>query len=406
MSGGGAIVEGAMAGIPRLRDYRGLALLSYGFRPFFLFGAIYSGLAIVFWVLMVQGQIELTSVFIPRDWHVHEMLYGFVPAVVTGFLLTAIPNWTGRLPIQGRPLLALFAVWVAGRVAISLSGWIGWRAAATVDVAFLVLVAAAAAREIVAGSNWGNLKVVAIISLLAAGNLLFHLEAHFYGSADYSVRIGVGAVILLISLVGGRVVPSFTRNWLTRQGPGRLPRPFGRFDLVTVAVSAAALALWIAAPFAAMTAAALIVAGLLQLLRLVSWAGERTLADRLVLVLHVGYAFVPLGFLLIGCAAFGLFAPSTGVHAWTGGAFGTMTLAVMTRATLGHTGRALAASTGTQAIYGAVVVGALARICASTQHEWSGPLLSISGTAWAAAFFGFAALYGPMLCTGRQLPGA
>ena len=232
-----------MAGIPRLRDYRGPALLSYGFRPFFLFGSLYAGLAVLTWLPVLNGQIELASAFAPREWHVHEMLYGFVPAIVTGFLLTAIPNWTGRLPLQGMPLLTLLAVWMAGRAAIALSAFTGWIAAAAIDSAFLLLMLAAAAREILAGKNWGNLKIVAIISILGAGNVAFHLEAHFRGSADYSVRAGVAAVILLITLIGGRVVPSFTRNWLARREPGRMPHPFGRFDMGTVAASAIALIL-------------------------------------------------------------------------------------------------------------------------------------------------------------------
>ena len=137
-----------MASIPRLRDYRGPALLSYGFRPFFLFGSLYAGLAVLTWLPVLNGQIELASAFAPRDWHVHEMLYGFVPAIVTGFLLTAIPNWTGRLPLQGMPLLTLLAVWMAGRAAIALSAFTGWIAAAAIDSAFLLLMLAAAAREI------------------------------------------------------------------------------------------------------------------------------------------------------------------------------------------------------------------------------------------------------------------
>jgi uncharacterized protein involved in response to NO len=396
-------MEGGAVPIPRLRVYEGPALLSYGFRPFFLFGAIYAGSAILVWLLMFSGGIELASTFAPRDWHVHEMLYGFVPAIVTGFLLTAIPNWTGRLPLQGAPLLTLLGIWAAGRAAVTLSSWIGWIAAAVIDVAFLALVAAAAAREIVAGSNWRNLKVVAIIGALAAGNLIFHLEAHFRGSADYSVRLGIGAVILLISLVGGRVVPSFTHNWLARrQAPGRLPSPFGWFDLATVGATAAALILWIAVPFGPVTGAALIATGLMQFVRLIRWAGERTVRDRLVLVLHVGYAFVPLGFVLVGCAALDLLPFSAGIHAWTGGAVGTMTLAVMTRASLGHTGRELTASAGTQAIYAAVVVGALARICSSIHPDWFIPLLLFSGAAWAAAFLGFATLYALPLCSARR----
>lgn len=392
-----------MSGIPRLRNYTGPALLSYGFRPFFLFGAIYAGLAILIWLPLFGGQIEIGSAFTPRDWHVHEMLYGFVLAVMTGFLLTAIPNWTGRLPIQGIPLLVLFAVWAAGRIAMSVSGWLGWSAAA-IDVAFLPLVAAAAAREIAAGKNWRNLKVVAIVALLAAANALFHLEVYLYGSADYSVRLGVGLVILLISLIGGRIVPSFTRNWLARRGPGRLPRPVGPFDIATIAVCAVALGLWTVLPFGTFTGAALIAAALLQALRLASWAGERTFADRLVLVLHVAYAFVPLGFLLVACAAFGHVSPSAGIHAWTGGAVGTMTLAVMTRATLGHTGQALVASKATQAIYAAVILAALARVAAALQPDWTSALLIFSGVSWAAALLGFAVAYGPSLCTVRRAP--
>ena len=390
-----------MAGIPRLRDYKGPALLSYGFRPFFLFGSLYAGLAVLAWLPVLNGQLELASTFVPRDWHVHEMLYGFVPAVVTGFLLTAIPNWTGRLPLQGLPLLTLLAVWMAGRVAVGLSALTGWIAATAIDGAFLLLVAAAAAREIVTGKNWGNLKIVAIVGILAAGNIAFHLEAHFSGSADFSVRAGVAAIILLISLVGGRVVPSFTRNWLARGKPGRMPSPFGRFDVGTVAASALALMLWIATPDGAVTGPALIAAGTMQLVRLARWAGERTFSDRLVLVLHVAYAFVPAGFVLMGCAAFGFIPATAGIHAWTGGAVGTMTLAVMTRASLGHTGRELSASVGTQTIYTLVVVGALARICASVHPEWSGLLLVMSGVLWAAAFVGFVILYGSLLCRPR-----
>lgn len=393
-----------MVGIPRLRDYQGPALLSYGFRPFFLFGSLYAGLAVVAWLPMLNGQIELGSAFAPRDWHVHEMLYGFVPAIVTGFLLTAIPNWTGRLPLQGRPLLTLLAVWMAGRAAVGLSALTGWIAAAAIDGAFLLFVAAAAAREIATGRNWRNLKIVAIVGILAAGNIAFHLEAHFSGSVDFSVRTGVSAVILLITLVGGRVVPSFTRNWLARGKPGRMPSAFGRFDIGTVAVSALALLLWIAAPDSAVTGAALIAAGLMQIARLSRWAGERTFSDRLVLVLHIAYAFVPAGFVLTGCAALGLIPATAGIHAWTGGAVGTMTLAVMTRASLGHTGRELYASAGTQAIYALVVTGALTRICASIHPEWSGPLLLAAGALWAAAFVGFALLYGKMLCSPRLVP--
>ena len=389
-----------MNAVPRLKDYRGPVLLSYGFRPFFLFGAIYAGLAVLAWLPIFNGELVLWSAFSAVDWHVHEMLYGYLPAVVTGFLLTAIPNWTGRLPIQGMRLLVLVSVWLAGRVFVTFSAEIGWLPAAIVDVSFLALVVAAAAREIVAGKNWRNLRVVGLVTLLLVGNIAFHIEAHVRGTAEYGVRGGIATIVLLIVVVGGRIVPSFTRNWLARENPGRLPAPFARFDVVTMAVTAVALVLWVVQPAGQLVAAALILAGVLNIVRLARWAGDRTCRDRLVLVLHVGYAFVPLGFLLASAAALDIIVSSAGVHAWTVGAAGTMTLAVMTRASLGHTGNALIASPMTQAIYAAVVIASLARVCASLEPGWSGALLDVTAFAWCVAFFGFALSFGPMLAGG------
>ena len=383
--------------VPRFRAHQGWPLLANGFRPFFLFGSIYAGLAILVWLPVFYGEITLTSAFAPRDWHVHEMLYGYLPAVITGFLFTAIPNWTGRLPIQGTPLLALVIVWIAGRLCVTFSAETGWLAAMLVDASFLLLVAAAAAREILAGRNWRNLNVVMLVLLLLTGNVAFHLEAHFHGAADTGIRIGIGVVVLLISLIGGRIIPSFTRNWLVRENPGRLPVPFGRFDVIVVAIGALALAFWVASPAGRFTGTALAIAGLLHLVRLGRWAGDRTWRERLVLILHVGYAFVPSGFLLNAMSAFELVPAGAGIHAWMVGAAGTMTLAVMSRATLGHTGQQLTASRATQAIYAAIIVAALARICAVIEPAHSEPLLHLAAFAWAAAFFGFAISFGPLL---------
>jgi uncharacterized protein involved in response to NO len=155
------------------------------------------------WIPVFAGELTLLTAFAPRDWHVHEMLYGYVPAVVTGFLLTAIPNWTGRLPLQGTPLIVLLTTWIAGRVAVTVSASIGWLPAAMIDGVFLVLVAAAAAREIIRGGNWSNFKVVSLVTLLAGGNIAFHLEAHFSGLADTSTRVGLAAVVMMITLIGG-----------------------------------------------------------------------------------------------------------------------------------------------------------------------------------------------------------
>jgi uncharacterized protein involved in response to NO len=388
--------------VARLRDCRGPALFSYGFRPFFFFGSIYAGAAMLVWLPAFFGTLQLGTAFAPQDWHVHEMLFGYIAAVVAGFLLTAVPNWTGRLPLQGRPLVLLFSIWVAGRVAVSVSAWIGWGVAAAVDSLFLIVLAAAAAREIIAGRKWGNLQVVVIVCLLAAGNLAFHLEAHFAGHAEYAAHGGVATVIVLIALIGGRIIPSFTRNWLARQGPGRMPSPFGRFDAATMTFTVLVLLLWLARPQDRITGVLLIACGLMHIVRLVRWTGYRTFADRLVLILHVAYAFIPIGFILAALSAFDLVAPSAGLHAWTGGAIGTMTLAVMSRATLGHTGRRLEASAATHLIYASVLVAALARVCAALEVEHTQALLTVAGIAWAAAFLGFAAAYSRAFCQARR----
>jgi uncharacterized protein involved in response to NO len=280
-------------------------------------------------------------------------------------------------------------VWIAGRLSVTFSTETGWLVAMLIDASFLSLVAAAAAREILAGRNWRNLNVVMLVLLLLAGNVAFHLEAHFHGAAEAGIRIGIAVVVLLISLIGGRIIPSFTRNWLVRENPGRLPAPFGRFDIIVVDASSL------------LAGAALALTGVLHLARLGRWAGDRTWRERLLLILHIGYAFVPLGFLLNGASAFGLVPAGAGIHAWMAGAAGIMTLAVMTRATLGHTGQRLTASATTQLIYAAIIVAALARICAAVELLHYGPLLHLAAFAWAAAFLGFSITFGRLLASQR-----
>jgi len=385
------------AALRRRLDYSGATLFSYGFRPFFLGGALWAALGIVLWLPQYFGEMSLPTAFDPLDWHIHEMIYGYVGAVIAGFLLTAIPNWTGRLPINGYPLAALFALWLLGRVAIIGSAiWGAWVAAA-IDIAFLAVLAFAAAREVVAGNNWRNLRVLVVLGVLIAGNVVFHAEVIVYGAADYGIRLGIAAIVVLITLIGGRIVPSFTRNWLTRNNPGRMPKPFARFDAIAVIGAVVALAAWIALPQSVVAGALLLIAGVLQAARLIRWAGDRTFADRLVLVLHVAYAFVPIGLLLSGAAILwpSIWPISAGLHAWMAGAAGLMTLAVMTRASLGHTGNTLVASIPTQLIYLSALIAALARIAAAFAP--SSALLHTAAAAWVLAFGGFAAIYGPLL---------
>jgi uncharacterized protein involved in response to NO len=373
--------------------------LSFAFRPFFLAAGLLAALGMLAWLPILLAGVELPIAITPRDWHVHEMIYGYVTAAIAGFLFTAIPNWTGRPPVSGALLLTLVLVWVGGRLAMATSGLIGLPVAVFVDLLFLPLVALVAGREIVASGNRRNFKILAVLALLVAGNAVFHAETMQVGVADYGQRLGLAAVIGLIILIGGRIVPSFTRNALLRAGPGRLPQPFGRFDIAVIAVSVGALATWVVLPLSAVTGALAVLAGILQAARLVRWAGDRARGDRLVLVLHVAYAFVSVGFLLAGAAALAPQVTMTGAaaHAWGAGAAGLMTLAVMTRATLGHTGRPLVASQGTAVVYGLAIVAAVARIAAAFPSSFDTTLLQVGGIAWIAAFTGFVAIYGPML---------
>lgn len=392
--------------IPRTRPGQNPAILSYGFRPFFLLGAIYSGAAILFWLPLLHGTAETVSLFAPVDWHVHEMLFGYVAAIITAFLLTAIPNWTGRLPVQGAPLLVLVLLWLIGRFAVSFSASIGWIAAMAADGVFLLAVSVAAAIEIVAGRNWRNLKVLVPVTLLFAANLVFHAEAHFNGASDIGRRLALGAIIVLIMIIGGRIIPSFTHNWLVRMNPGRLPVPFARFDAVVIMLSAIALTTWIAWPERADVGAGLIAAACLNAARLARWAGDRTWRNPLVLVLHVSFAFLPIGLCLTGLAAmFPSVPPAAGLHAFGAGAIGAMTLSVMVRATLGHTGRELRAGIEGCVIFASVLIAATLRICAAFHPEQTA-LLHASAAAWCIAFLGYAVFFGGMLLRPRLQAGA
>ncbi len=390
------------SGAVQARAYRGPALLSYGFRPFFLAGALWAAVAVALWLPMLAGTIALPTTLSPLEWHIHELLYGYVPAVIAGFLLTAVPNWTGRLPVVGGRLILLFLLWVAGRATMLTSAWIGAIPAALVDMSFLAALGAVVAREILGAGNTRNFKVLVIILLLLAGNGLFHLEAVARVGDGLGMRLGIAATVLLIMLIGGRIIPSFTRNWLARRGPGRLPAPEDWLDVLAMTAGGSALAVWVILPRSGMTALLAGVAALLNAARLTRWAGERTLAEPLVLILHVAYAFVPLGFALAALSITqpGLVAPSGALHCWTAGAIGVMTLAVMTRASLGHTGQPLTATRPIQLIYLAAIVAATTRIAAALRLD-PGPMLKLSATAWVVAFAAFVTIYWPLLARAR-----
>ncbi len=386
----------------QMRAWNGPTLLTYGFRPFFFGAGVWAALAMVLWIPMLSGHIELPTRFDPVTWHSHEFLYGYLSAVVAGFLLTSVPNWTGRLPIVGWPLGGLFALWIIGRLAVSFSSGLPVWLVAVADLSMLVTLAAVLTREIVAGKNWRNLLVLFMLGALILGNGVFHLEAARgdYAAQGYGLRIGLGAALMLIGVIGGRIVPSFTRNWLVRRGAGKLPVPpmktFDKYSLVTLLI---ALLLWVAMPDHMATGVALLLAGVLHLIRLSRWAGERSFSEPLLWVLHLGYALLPIGALLVALEILrpGVLGFAAAQHIWMAGTIGLMTMAVMTRATLGHTGQALTAGRGTTALYVCVLAAMLLRLLAGVWPMQANILYALAGLAWIGAYGGFAVLYGPLL---------
>lgn len=393
-----------MVAIPRYRSQVVPALLSAGFRPFFLLAAAWAALAVPLWLVFFAGAGAVPTLLSPPVWHAHEMIYGYAAATAAGFMLTAIPNWTGRMPLQGASLAGLAVLWIAGRVGVLFSADIGAGDAAVLDLAFPVVFVAAIAREIVAGRNWRNLPMVGALTLLLAGNALVHAEAlGWLATGQLGNRIGIATLLMLISLIGGRIVPSFTRNWLTKQRPDRAaPASFGWADRGALGATAVAVIAWVVAPDAVATAWLALVAAVAQGVRLTRWRGAGTWREPLLWVLHLGYGWLALGFLLLAVNGFAPLLPATAaLHAFTVGAIGTMTLAVMTRASLGHTGRKLTAGRGTTAIYVLVTAAALLRLLAPLAGAQYLLVLSVAGAAWSGAFGLFVILYGPPLLTPR-----
>lgn len=389
------------------RPWRGPVVLSYGFRPFFLGAALWAVLAMGLWIAALFGVLTLPSHFAPAVWHAHEFLYGYLPAVIAGFLLTAVPNWTRRPPIKGWPLGGLVALWLIGRAAVAFSEGVPFAALLLAVLAMPVVLAVALAREIVAGKNWRNLIVLGVLAVFILGNAIFLIEDLQGANAakGYGLRLGLGAAIMMTAVIGGRIIPAFTRNWLNRQGKGRMPAPpMQRFDKQALLALAVGGVVWALAPQSIMAGVLLILVGVLHLLRLMRWAGDRVLAEPLLWVLHLAYLFLPLGALALGLRVFwpGLLDDAAAQHLWMAGVLGLMTLAVMSRATLGHTGHALSAGRGTVLVYLAMLASVVFRVAAGAWPEQTDALYLLSGLGWLLAFGGFALLYGPLCLRPRK----
>ena len=266
------------------------------------------------WIAAIAGGLPVGGDYGAVGWHAHEMLFGFGSAVLAGFLMTAIPNWTGKMPLAGGPLAALAGLWLAGRVAMLWAGPV----AVAIDALFLPALVAVCAREIVTGGQWANLKVLGGVAILAVANIGFHAEVLLTGAPGMAARAAVAGYVLLITIIGGRIIPSFTRNWLAAAGASRFPVPFNRHDGAAIVAGLLALACWVAAPEGWPTAAAALAGAAAVFWRLSRWRGAATWRNPLLVVLHIAFGFVGLGFLAIAAAASG-WLPAAGRDACADG---------------------------------------------------------------------------------------
>jgi uncharacterized protein involved in response to NO len=390
--------------VPRGLSRTGPVLFSYGFRPFFLGGALWAIAAMGLWIAAITGHITIAETYGAPNWHAHEMLFGFASAVLAGFLLTAVPNWTGRLPVSGWPLAGLFALWCAGRIALLASDAIGVAVAATIDALFLPVLLAICTREVVAGRKWKDLKVLAGLLALSLANALYHVAAIHGGHDPMAIRLAVAAYVVLVMIVGGRIIPSFTRNWLNKFGRTDFPVPYNNYDMVAILAGTGAFGLWAILPEHPATAAAGAAAAALHCIRLHRWRGWTVARDRILVILHIAYIFIPLGLLAISLSALGHLEERSVLHLLSVGAIACMMLAVMTRASLGHTGRALVASKITVASYTALILCALVRPLAEILPEISPTLYAASGLLWITAFGLYCLEYAPILARKRRAP--
>lgn len=358
-----------------------------------------AAVALLLWLASLGGAGVLGATGDPLAWHRHEMLFGFGGAAIAGFVLTAVANWTGRPLLTGLPVQLLVATWVGARCAGLYRDAVGTAPILLFETGFYILLVALAAREIVAAGN-RNLPIVALILLFGLASVADLGEAAgLWTATELPLRGGMALIVTLMSLIGGRIIPAFTRNWLVKEGkPGPHPAPMMPFDKVTLAASIILLAGWVVLGDDARLGWPLVGLGVLHLARLLRWQGWRTIGDPLVAVLHLAYLWVPVGLIVLGAHLGGAdFPRSAALHALGAGATGLLILAVMSRASLGHTGRPLAASRALTAAYALVWSGAAIRV-ATALLGWAGMVpLYLAGGLWSGGMLLFFILYWPIL---------
>ncbi|MGE5545374.1 MAG: NnrS family protein [Solirubrobacterales bacterium] len=389
---------------PVYRGKPGPVFFAAGFRPFFLFAGIQAALMLPLWLLVWTGGLSLGVGYQPSVWHGHEMVFGFAGAAIGGFLLTAVPNWTNTHHVSGRPLMVLFAAWLLGRVAFTLGGVLpGWLVAAA-DLAYLPLLAVLVGKPLVQAGKIRNIAFLPILGAFWLANAGVHwVLLGGRGDAMTGIYAAIAMVLVMIAVVGGRIIPSFTQNWLRMQGRPVEVNPIGWIEKGGAAGSVAVAGL-LAAFFPASPAAgvALLAAAAIHLVRLAGWHGVKTLANPILWVLHLGYLWLVIGLALLGLASFiPALPPSAAVHALTAGCIATMILAVMSRAALGHSGHPLEVSSLTVAAYVLVSAGAALRVVAPLMVDAQLVLTIAGGLCWALAWLLFVIVYAPIVTRPR-----
>lgn len=382
------------------------AFLEYGFRPFFLGAGLQAGLAMLAWMAWIGLDADAVTVRGPVTlWHAHEMIFGYALAVVAGFFLTAVPSWTGRRPVAGAPLAALFALWLAARLAMWLSAFLPPLAPALTELAFIGMLALLVGQALLSGWSKRNFVFLPVLAAFFIAAALYHLE--LAGLAMETARtghlLGLDALLLLIAVVGGRIVPAFTTNALRRTGDHALPRPSDHRDVLAILSVALVVLCDLVLPGSALTGWVSLAAGALAAVRMIGWRTARVLDSPILWILHLGHAWLAAGFLLKGLALVtGAFPEVAALHALTVGAIGSMTLGVMSRAALGHTGRSLKVAAPITASYVLVSAAAVIRVVGPLAFPgfYTGTML-LSGALWCVAFLVFAAVYWPVLTRPR-----
>jgi len=385
------------------------ALWGRGFRPFFLLASVYAFAFLALWLAVLAGWLSPPAWLGPVRWHAHEMLFGFVAAAVAGFLLTSVPVWTGTAPVIGGRLAGLAGLWVAGRVVMALAGLLPPALVALVDLAFFPALVAAIARPVLAAGRAHNYGFPVILLALFAANAATHLDANqlTLGWAHTALRAAVYLVCLLVTVIGGRIIPAFTAAAFRRAGEPAEVRGIAWLDRLAVPLLLVFFATDLATSGARPAGWAGLLAALVIALRMLGWQTRRTLRDPLLWSLHLGYAWLPVGFACLAAGdLLGGVPSSIGLHALTAGAFGTMVLSVMSRVALGHTGRPLELHRSVVVAYLLVTAGALLRTAGPILLPGLGLSVVIaSGVLWSAAFAVYLGVYWPIL-TRPRIDGA